>query len=259
MKTTRSLIVLTAIFCAAFSPRLFGQGYYWESTISGGPAGEQTVKNYMMPKLFKVVQTGTGQGTIITNLQKKIILRVHDADKTYSEMTFAEMEAAMKKMGGQADAKMEELQAKMKEMPEEQRKMMEKMMGPMAGGGGAVEVKKSEETKTIAGHPCTKFEIVQGERTIMTIWATKDLKGFGTMRTDWEELSRRMTEQMPGQMGKGIAAGMKKIDGFPMQTEIGPMISTVTKIEQRSTPASAFEAPAGYKKINEPLFEKKPD
>lgn len=255
MKTTQRFLVLAAVFCAVFSTPLFAQGFYWESSVSGAPGGERSAKNYMMPKMFKMVQEG--QETIITDLDKKLVIRVHDADKTYSVMTFDEMEARMKQAGGGTDARMEEMQAKMKEMPEEQRKMMEKMMGPMAGGGGPIEVKKSAEKKTIAGYVCTKFEIIQGERPIMAVWATKDVKGFGTMRNDWEEFSRRMTEQIPGKMGKGIAAGMKKIDGFPMETEIGPVVSTVTKIEQRSTPASAFAAPAGYTKVDDPLLKAK--
>jgi Domain of unknown function (DUF4412) len=218
--------------------------------------GDRTSKNYMMPKLFKIEQDGPGRETIITNLQKKILLRIHDADKTYSEMTFDTVEARMKKLGGANDARMAQLQEKMKEMPEEQRKMVEKMMGPAMGDAGTTEVKRSDETRIIAGHSCTKFEIIQAGKTVMTVWATQELKGFGTMSSDWEEFSRRMTEQMPGIMGKGIAAGMKKIGGFPMETQIGEIVTTVTRIEPRSIPASAFEAPAGYKKVDDTLFRK---
>jgi hypothetical protein len=257
MKTTRSLLIFAIILCASSASQLLAQGYYWESTMSGGPMTEHTTKYYMMPKIIKVEQEGMGQETIVTDLTKKIILRIHDADKTYSLMTFDEMTARMKQMSGDAGAKMEELRAKMKEMPEDQRKMIEKMMGPMAADSGNIEIKKTNEKKTIAGLACTKAEIVQGDKPLMTVWTTKDLKGFSKLRADWEEFSQRMTEQMPGKMGRGIAAGMKMLDGFPMQTEIGDIVSTVTKIEPRSTPASAFEAPADYKKIDEPLFENK--
>jgi hypothetical protein len=249
MKTTRSFLVLALFLFVSMSSRLSAQGFYWESTMSGGPMGDHVSKNYMMPKMFKVDQDG--QQSIITNLDKKMVFIVNHQQKTYSEMTFDSMQARMKQAGGANEARMEELQAKMKDMPEEQRKMMEKMMGPMAGGQGSVEVRKTDSTKTIAGLSCTKFDIIQGEKTIMTVWATTGIKGFNKLRADWEEFSARMTDQMPGQMGKSIAAGMKKIEGFPMETQIGGIVNTVTKIEQRSTPASVFTVPSDYTKTVE--------
>ncbi|HET6272967.1 MAG TPA: DUF4412 domain-containing protein, partial [Bacteroidota bacterium] len=55
---------------------------------------------------------------------------------------------------------------------------------------------------------------------------------------------------------KGLAEGMKKVDGFPIQTEMGQGITTlVTKVEKRSTPASEFTVPAGYKKVDSKMME----
>jgi hypothetical protein len=250
MKTTRSFLALALILFVSMSSRICAQGFYWESTMAGGPMGDHVSKNYMMPKMFKVDQDD--KQSIITNLEKKMIVIVNHQQKTYSEMTFDSMQARMKKMSGANDARMEELQAKMKDMPEEQRKMMEKMLGPMAAGSSPVEVKKTDSTKTIAGLSCTKYDIIQGEKTIMTVWATTGIKGFNKVRTDWEAFSKQMTDQMPGQMGKNIAVGMKKIEGFPMETQLGDIVTTVTKIEQRSTPASVFTVPADYTKTEEP-------
>jgi hypothetical protein len=46
---------------------------------------------------------------------------------------------------------------------------------------------------------------------------------------------------------------MKAIDGFPMETEAAGSKTTVTRLERKPTPASEFEAPAGYKKVPPPF------
>ena len=48
----------------------------------------------------------------------------------------------------------------------------------------------------------------------------------------------------------------KKIDGFPIQTEMSQGITnTVTKVEKRTASASEFEVPAGYKKVKSKMME----
>jgi len=48
---------------------------------------------------------------------------------------------------------------------------------------------------------------------------------------------------------------MIKIDGFPIQTDWGEMSTTVTKVEERSTPESEFAVPAGYTKEEAPALK----
>jgi hypothetical protein len=260
MKALR--IIRIAAFALAFaalsSSIALAQGFYWESMNSGGPSGEHVSKTYMMPRIFKIEQGSGKLSAMIVDLDKKLVITINNTDKTYSETTFDEMEARMKQLGEESEAKMAELKEKMKTMPEEQRKMMEKMMGPMAGGGtGAIEVKKTGEKKAILGYSCTEANVMQGDTKILTVWVTKSVKGFDKLRADWEEFSQRMAAQMPGKFGKTIAEGMKKIDGFPMETDMGDIVSKVTKLEARSIPASTFAVPEGYKKVSEPMFRKK--
>ena len=53
-----------------------------------------------------------------------------------------------------------------------------------------------------------------------------------------------------GRWGGRLAAAMENLDGFPMETIIGGMSSTVTKVEKKAIPASEFEIPAGYTKVS---------
>jgi hypothetical protein len=135
--------------------------------------------------------------------------------------------------------------------------MVEKMMGDKMLGKkkeGKVEVVNTGEKKTISGYSCTKFVIKEDGKEVAAVWATKDVKDFEAMRRDMEQFSKRMAAMNP-MMGKGTAEGIKSVEGFPIETDMGEsMKEVVTKIEKRSIAASEFEVPAGYKKVKSPLF-----
>jgi hypothetical protein len=241
----------------------FGQGLYWESTRTGSMMGEksETVKYYYTPKKFKSA-TGDSGHVAILRLDKEVMIMLNPKEKTYSEISFADMEKMVKKSSAQMDEKMAELQEKLKNMPEEQRKMVEQMMGNKMPGmkkESKVEVVKSGDTKKISGYSCSKFVVNQDGKELLTVWATKDVKDFETIRKDMEEFRQRMAAMNPV-MRKGFTEGLKNIDGFPIETDMGDtMKEVVTKVEKKSIAASEFEIPGGYKKVKSPMMEGKED
>ncbi len=247
----RAAMIVLCILGLAISA--VAQGLYLESTISGA-IGERHEQMWAIPKKMKGVSKETGE-TYIVRLDKELFITLDPAEKTYTEMTFAEMEAMMKKVGGKMDARMAEMKKKLADMPEEQRKMVEQMMGDKMGGASEakIEVQKTGEKKKLSGFTCTKFVATQDGNEIMTLWATKDVSGFDAMKKDWEEFGKRMMAMNP--MGKGLGDAFKQVDGFPIQTELRGMTSTVTKIEKKTAPASEFEVPAGYKKVQSKMME----
>lgn len=245
--------ILAALSCALILVLpAFGQGLYWQSKTTG-TVGERTSETWAVPKKMKMVQSGKEQTISIIRLDKEVMWQLNPPKKTYSEMTFAQMENVARKAGGKMDAAMAKMQEQMKDMPEEQRKMVEKMMGDRMPGAGAqnsaaAQVTNTGEHKTISGFSTTKYTVQQGDQNVMTLWVTKDIKGFEELRDDWQSFSRRMAAMAP--QGRGMADAYKNIDGFPIQTEMGNlMTTTVTKVERRSTPASEFEIPSGYAKV----------
>jgi hypothetical protein len=252
-------IAMMALFAIGLAGTVFAQGLYWESTISGGQLGERHEQMWAVPKKMKGVTMGTGE-TFIVRLDKELFITIDPREKTYTEMTFAEMEAMMKKASGKMDAKMAEMQKQLAGMPEEQRKMVEKMMGDKMKGMGVakdakINVKNTGDKKTISGFSCTKVVVTQDDKDVMTMWVTKDVSGFDAMRKDWEEFSKRMMAMNP-MGGKGLGEAFQKVDGFPIRTEMGQMMtSTVTKIEKKTAPASEFEVPAGYKKVKANMMD----
>jgi GLPGLI family protein len=234
----------------------FGQGVYWESKVTGGPIKDQTDQMYYMPKMFK--RTSTGDANImIVRLDKETMYILKPKEKTYSEITFAEMEAMMKKGKAKMDSRMAEMQKKMQSMPEEQRKMMEKMMGdkmPGTAKDAKVDVSSTGEKKAIGGFSCTKYVVTQDGKEFMTLWTTKDVKEFEPMRKDFEAFSQRMSSMNP-MAGKGMMDAFRKVDGFPIETDMSGITNVVTKIEKRSTPAGEFEVPSGYTKVKSEMQE----
>lgn len=243
-------VVIMSLLAAA----AFGQGMTWDSKIVSN-GHEMVTHTYYVPKKLKTV-SDQGDDFSIIRIDQEKVYNVHTKEKTYSVMTFAEIE----QMGKHMNAQMEQLQKQMKDMPEEQRKMMEKMLGGKAPGAqkeAKVDVVKTGEQKAINGFACTRYSIKRDGKEEASLWVTPDVKGFAGMRQDFLEQSRRMSAMTPGGF-KGLIDAMQKIDGFPIETEIGAMMkTTVTKIDMKTVAASEFEVPAGFTKVDNKLQEGK--
>ena len=237
----RILLIVVLLLCVLI-PGL-AQGLYWKS-MTTIMSKEMTNEYYYMPKMYKMV---SDEGEIgIFRIDKKVFYEIDPAKHEYSEITFEEMDKMLQKAVDKLKAMSDEMKEQLKNLPEEQRKQMEKMLG--GGGAEAVAVRNTGERNTIAGYACTKFVIQQGENEVATIWATAALREFEAMGKDYEEFSKRMMGLNP-RLG-ALAEGMMKVKGFPMETEIGKeMKTTVIKVEKRNVGASEFAVPAGYKKV----------
>ncbi len=248
--------VSLALLVACLTVTAFGQGLYWQSKTTG-TVGEFSSETFLVPKKMKVVHQGGDGSIIIVRLDREVVWKIDPAKKEYSETTFAQMEEMAQKAEGKMDAAMAKMREKMRNMPEEQRKMVEKMMGGKMPGmsaesNGPIRVNTTGDKKTISGFACTKYVVQQGDQTLSTLWVTKEVRGFNELAEDWKAFSNRMA-RLAQRFGKGLSEASKQIDGFPIQTEAAGVVTTVTKLERRATPASEFEVPSGYKKVKSEL------
>jgi GLPGLI family protein len=244
-------LCVVALAVSMLAAVAFSQGVVWESKIVAN-GHEMTSTTSYLPKKLKNVGSTSKEYTIMRLDQEKLY-NVNTEEKTYSVITFAELEEVSKKM----NAKMDEAQEKMKSLPEEQRKMMEKMMGGALGGkkDSKIDVKKTGEKKTISGFPCSRYSVTQDGKEVISLWVTPEVKAFAAMKQDMADQSKRMAALAPGGL-KGLSEAMTKIDGFPIQTEMGSMVTTtVTKVETKAVNPSEFEVPAGFKQVSNKLQE----
>ena len=244
MKTTLSRLIQLCALVVVIVVASSAQGLHWKTTTT---AMGKEMKNefFAMPKMMKTVSED-GE-VMLLRVDRKVIYTVNAKEKQYSETTFKEVDSLLGKMAVRTNAASEKMKEQMKNMPEAQRKMMEQMMGGPGKDAPAV-TKNTGEEKKIAGNNCTKYIIMQGEKEVITVWETQDVKEFVGMRKDFEEFSKRMMGRMPG-MGAAIEELMK-LQGFAMETQYGTMMTqTVTSMEKRTTPASEYEVPSGYTKV----------
>jgi GLPGLI family protein len=247
------LIAIAALVCAGTAS---AQGLYWETDNTGGKGGPQKAQFWAMPKMMKIA-ADDGNVVILRSDQDKLI-SIDNKAKSYWEMPFAELEAMSKQMQTQMEGARAEMQAKMKDLPPEQRAMVEKMMGKMQGGAEKepnVDVKATAESKKIEGFACTKYVATEDGKTILTAWTTNDIPAFAPMRADFVALQRRLNATNRT-FRSGLSQAYEKIDGFPMETQTDTLKSVVTKVEPKAIAASEFEPPAGYKKEAPPMPQK---
>jgi hypothetical protein len=252
MNQRMRMVILFALL--TLTSAVFAQGLYYESVMSGGMASNdpRPSHTYLMPKMMKTV-SAEGGTIMIIRVDQETMFSIDMNAKTYWEMTFTEMEQAMKGASAKMDAQMAKLREQLKNMPEEQRKAMEQRMGGMLSTSDApVTMTATGEQKKISGFSCTKFEAKQGEKSLMSIWTTKDVKAFDGLRKDYQALTNRLRSMNPG-IVKGLTVAMATVEGFPMETDFGPMTNVVTKIESRATGIAEFTVPAGLTKVESPL------
>jgi hypothetical protein len=165
---------------------------------------------------------------------------------------------------------MEQMAAKMKEKMNdpETKKAMEAMAQMSAGMATSFDVKKTGATRNVAGFRCEEWAITMGTISTITECVTSDLQYPVRAFAAYKEFSESMKSVMSGfgpmaKSGADLAEKMKNIKGYPVATSsvvdvMGHKIATeseVTEVRRGSIPASAWEIPAGYTKIENPMLK----
>jgi len=187
------------------------------------------------------------------------VMRMIDIEKkTYTEMTKAEID----QLGGQMNAAMAKMQEQMKNMPPEQRAMVEGMMKGRGGAGmGAPAAPKTEYrragTDTVGKWTCDKYEGFQDGKKVSEV-CTVDPKALGFSLADFDVTRQMATffqKLMPQNADQMFRIGNLEEQGFsgvPVRriTSFGPQQTVVELSEvSRQTFADAlFAVPEGFKK-----------
>ena len=194
------------------------------------------------------------------------MIMLDDKNKQYREMTKEEM----KKMAEQGAAMMARMREQMKNMKPEQRAEMERVMGKsMPGGLGAMdgkpdvyEAKNLGKGATVEGRQCQLWTMMRNgqpftEMCVVPFGSLPGSEDFGKAFKGMQEAFGDMAKSMPG--AEQTAKAYSDIKGYPVRTryydgsgKFRPEESILTKWVTEAIPASAFEVPAGYKKMQMP-------
>jgi hypothetical protein len=172
----------------------------------------------------------------------------------------------------QMQQQMAQVQEQLKNLPPEQRAMMEQAMrgrggfpGAPAGGVGGPPAKpqyKQSGSDRVGQWSCTKYDGYQGTTKVMEICAV-DPKDFGVTLADFE-IAKHLAEFLAGFIPQAanqiVVAGTTADQGFngiPVRrtTFVNGKPDTVSEIKElrrEAIPASVFEVPAGFKREGPP-------
>lgn len=229
----------------------------FKTTGQGG--GDTSTQYYSSERM----RTTDGEQDTLFEYASGTIVNIDHKKKEYSEVTLAEIEAAMEA----ASAQMEEARAQMESLPAAMRERMEKMMGGMAG---EVTVTRGG-TREVAGYPTQEYTVTMGEGVTMNFWNTTEL-ALPIPAADLRKLASftgPMAAMAQNPMFKGfgqLAEKMRELEGFTLAdnssfTMMGRKAESsreATEVKTGPIPASELDVAtiaSGYKKVKSPLTE----
>lgn len=219
-------------------------------TLNGKPSG--TTTSYLSTDHVRMAEEGH---ETIVDLKTGVMTTLDGKKKTYFTVTKQDME---------------QMAAKMKErMNDPEVKKAMEMMGKMSEGmAGSFDVKKTGATRTVAGFRCEEWAITMGELSTIKECLTSDLQypvhAFDAYKAYGESMKNMMSGFGPmAKSGAELAEKMKAMKGFPVSTSMAMAImgqktsieSEVVEVRKGSIPASAWDVPAGYTKVENPMLK----
>jgi hypothetical protein len=238
---------LAVFFAGALQPaeaQIFSQDLTIRSTgtspgMGGRGGGSVTTTEFFSKNALKA-SSSNGSDTIIRFDTEKFIT-IDNNKKTYSEMTFKQLQDMLSKAS-----------SALGEMSGEDMAQVRKMMGQTATSFSVTKVGAGE---TIAGYATEKY-LLSGPMQI-EIHSSPSLK---VPAAYYDVMKLQMPANPLFDMRK-MYDELKKIEGIPLKTVttmrmMGQEMKTTkvaTSIEKGAIPASVFEVPAGYKRVETDL------
>lgn len=233
-----------------------------ESGDSGSVQAFVDDKNF---KMFVSLNDTPENNEMIFHGEQREMVVVDHADQSYMIIDEAMIASIGERLSG-VEAQMHEA---LKNVPPEQRAMMEKMMKgrmpPQAAGPtpSRVELRRTSESGTKNGYPCVKYEATLDGRKVREVWVTPwdNVEGGDEAVDAFEAMAgffAEMRDSMP-RFGSGENENdnpfehMKEMNGFPVLTyeyatdgslESESSLSSSTR---RTLDPAEFEPPSGYK------------
>jgi hypothetical protein len=248
-------LTVCALVVAAALP-LLAEDLTILSKVTRDGGAPQTTASYISSDHIRMSLPIIGQEMILTIASGDITM-LDPAKKTYFIMTRQDMEA----MKAKIQEPMKKAEEVMKDLPPDQKAEWEATIEGMV----TITVEKSGTSRTIAGYDCDNWTVSFKDFTKSEQCMTTQLKFPAAAWEAYKGLTDPMQATMAA-MGPTSAGAAKmqeqfeKMKGFPLAntTTIMPepkiVIATeVTSVKYGPIPASVFEIPAGYKKIDNPI------
>ena len=257
-------ILLTAM------PAVAGVVYEIEVKNHAGYAGQPSVENIKAKVDGNRIAIGGGgsdgqsDDEMIFRGDRREMIAISHKEQAY----FVVDEAALQKLGGQLSEMEAQFQEMLKDVPADQRPMVEAMMKQkmpqqmQAPAKSVTEVRRTSERATHNGYPFVKYEVYRDGRKLRELWVTDwgNVEGGEEVIGAFEDMSEFFEDLRSAipRFGEGDDENpfehMKELDGFPVLTrefaDDGSLEGeSLLRSSQRQTiDPDAFEPPSGYKR-----------
>ncbi|HYM60727.1 MAG TPA: DUF4412 domain-containing protein [Thermoanaerobaculia bacterium] len=240
----------------------FGQDLTIVSKATHDGSPPETTVSYISSDHIRVSQGGGNE--VILDFKNGQMTTLDGKKKTYYVTTRADMDAVAAKMQEQMNSpEMKKAQEQMKNLPPEARERMNAM-----GGMFAVDVQDLGTTRKIAGYTCENWKMTIGQFSRTEECLTSELK-FPTQAWDMYKSfqdSMKSISAAFGPMASGLGKmqeQLKKMKGYPLATASTTEVmghrsvstNEVTEIKRGPIPDAAWEVPAGYTKVDNPMLK----
>ncbi len=230
MKANKWLLCLgiMALFAVLCAPKANADLYLETESISTNvtnrPNSTTTLKSYYTPTASRW-ELGDGKVIILDYNAVKLFM-LDPKTKTYRELNLDERPG----------------------LPSTSDAGKQKMMDEANAVASAIQVTPTDETKTIAGYKCRKYNVKlamsDGE-----YWVSDDVTGYQELKSLAAKAASIM-DRDPMLKLLNIAGTAEKLDGFPVYTVSHVMGGTVQRtlknIEQKPLDSALFKVPKDY-------------
>jgi Domain of unknown function (DUF4412) len=254
---TRSLAVLTlALAVPAAAADL--------TILSKVTRGEESsmATSYLTNDHVRIVQADGRE--MMADLKTGDVTMVDGRKKQYFVVTRQDMDQLKARIQQQANSpEMQRAQEQMKSLPPEIQKKMQAAMGGLVS---SMIVQKTGATRKIAGYTCENWTVTLGQISKTEQCLTTELPLPVQAWDAYRDFANSMMGMMSamGPLAKGLAEmqeKMKDMKGYPLAVTTTttmmsrPTITTteVVEIKRGPVPASAWQVPAGYTKMENPM------
>jgi len=260
-------VFLFVITFFAFSLEKAFAGFIMEQvSYKKGGSEKKKGKIFISNNKIKFVEEQNGQAVAIFDLNTGEMIQIDNEGKRYIVTTPEEYFKFIQEM---TDKMKTDLEKQLSKLPPDQRAKAEEMMkaqGMKLPGEGTkpkkVSLKKTDESRDIAGYKSKKYEIYEDGKLSEEMWISRDISFDEEL--DMKKMASYMSEikKISEKAGLGYSGldeqerVFKEIyeTGFPTRSvdylsDGSVYIEEIVKVNKADLSDGEFQPPAGYKKI----------
>jgi hypothetical protein len=253
-------IALASLFAA---PVFAADGLLITSkTTSGTGSSEQQVQLEAHRLRAEITSANGNHQFMVFDGAAQVMRIINDTNKTYMEITKADLE----RLSAQMSSAMAMMQEQLKNIPPEQRAQVEAMMRGRGMGAAMAQAPKTEYRKTgsdrVGSWACTKYEGLQDGKQVSEL-CTVSPDALGFTAADFQamrEVADFVKDALPPGMNQDqvIMLGDESTTGFsgvPVRRSMtGSGVTTeITSVKRQNFADAIFNVPEGYKKQSLPM------